>query len=223
MDVYKVLIIEDDSTLCTELRVLLTNNGYDACQISDFSNSIGEVKKSNPHLILLDINLPVEDGFQICTKIRTFSTVPIIFVTSKKTDMDELHSIMLGGDAFITKPYNTAILLARIASLLNRSNPASTRDILVHKDVKLHLENSTISFGGKKVEMTKNEFKIMCYLFKHTDKICSRSDIIGYLWDEQVYVEDNSLSVNITRIRDKLTTIGVVDFIKTKHRQGYMI
>jgi len=134
--------------------------------------------------------------------------------------MDELNSIMLGGDAFITKPYNTAILLAKIASLLKKAYPAQQREQIVYGDAVLHLESSSLDYNGRSVELTKNELKILYYLFKNGGKICSRGDMIEYLWDNQLYVDDNALSVNINRIREKLAGIGLTDFIKTKHRQG---
>lgn len=137
--------------------------------------------------------------------------------------MDELNSIMLGGDAFITKPYNTAILLAKIASLLKKAYPTTEREILVHESVKLHLDSGKIEYNGKLAELTKNELKILFYLFKHAGTICSRVDLIEFLWDNQLYVDDNALSVNINRIRDKLSSIGLSNFIKTKHRQGYTL
>ncbi len=182
-----------------------------------------QIQDEKPHLILLDIKLPGENGFALCSKIRTFSEVPIIFVTSCNTDMDELNSIMLGGDAFITKPYNTAILLAKIASLLKKTYPAQQREKIVYGDAVLHLESSSLDYNGRSVELTKNELKILYYLFKNGGKICSRGDMIEYLWDNQLYVDDNALSVNINRIREKLAGIGLTDFIKTKHRQGYTI
>ena len=151
------------------------------------------------------------------------SEVPIIFVTSCNTDMDELNSIMLGGDAFITKPYNTAILLAKIASLLKKAYPAQQQEQIAYGDAVLHLESSSLDYHGQSVELTKNELKILYYLFKNGGKICSRGDMIEYLWDNQLYVDDNALSVNINRIREKLAGIGLTDFIKTKHRQGYTI
>ena len=159
-----------------------------------------------------------------CASQRNIITeVPIIFVTSCNTDMDELNSIMLGGDAFITKPYNTAILLAKIASLLKKAYPAQQREQIVYGDAVLHLESSSLDYNGRSVELTKNELKILYYLFKNGGKICSRGDMIEYLWDNQLYVDDNALSVNINRIREKLAGIGLTDFIKTKHRQGYTI
>ena len=184
---------------------------------------IDQIKAEQPHLIILDIKLPGTSGFSLCTEIRTFSEVPIIFVTSCNTDMDELNSIMLGGDAFITKPYNTAILLAKIASLLKKAYPTQQREQMVYGDAVLRLESSSLDYHGQSVELTKNELKILYYLFKNGGKICSRGDMIEYLWDNQLYVDDNALSVNINRIREKLAGIGLTDFIKTKHRQGYTI
>ncbi len=221
---YKILIIEDDSTIQTQLRNLLTGNGYEVETVTDFRNTVEHVKTFAPHLVLLDIKLPGSSGFEICSQIRAFSDMPIIFVTSSNTDMDELNSIMLGGDAFITKPYNTAILLAKIASLLRKASAsAQTAEVLSWNGADLHLESSMIAYHEKQAELTKNEVKILYYLFKHAGKICPRSDIVDFLWDNQLYVDDNALSVNITRIREKLAGIGLTDFIKTKHRQGYTI
>lgn len=223
MENYKIMIIEDDITTQKELQTLLKSNGYMTTAVNEFSSVIETVKKENPHLILLDINLPVENGFSLCPQIRMFSNMPIIFVTSCDTDMDELNSIMLGGDAFITKPYNTAILLAKIASLLKRTYFTRQNETLIYKGIILHLENSRLEYENKQVELTKNELKILYYLFKNAGTICARNNIIDFLWDNQLYVDDNALSVNINRIRGKLSFIGLNDFIKTKHRQGYII
>ena len=145
---YKIMIIEDDPVIQGELQTLLNGNGYATIGIKDFSAVIEQIQDEKPHLILLDIKLPGENGFALCSKIRTFSEVPIIFVTSCNTDMDELNSIMLGGDAFITKPYNTAILLAKIASLLKKAYPAQQREQIVYGDVVLHLESSSLDYHG---------------------------------------------------------------------------
>ena len=180
-------------------------------------------KAEKPHLVLLDIKLPNESGFSICSQIRSDSNVPIIFVTSCNTDMDELNSIMLGGDAFIAKPYHTAILLAKIASLLKRAYPVHQSEQMAYGGAVLHLESSSLNYDGQSVDLTKNELKILYYLFKNAGKICARGDMVEFLWDNQLYVDDNALSVNINRIREKLAGIGLTDFIKTKHRQGYTI
>ena len=219
----KILIIEDDPVIRTELITLLEGNNYEASVVTDFSAVVQTVKAFRPHLILLDIKLPQTNGFTLCSQIRSFSNVPIIFVTSCTTDMDELNSIMLGGDAFITKPYNTAILLAKIASLLKRAYPTEAQTSLTYQGTILHLDSSKIEYVGQQADLTKNELKILCYLFKHAGAICARADIVEYLWDNQVYIDDNALSVNINRIREKLASIGLTDFIKTKHRQGYTL
>ncbi len=223
MNIDRILIIEDDFTIQTQLKNLLSGNGYETEVVTDFSNVIGQLKTFAPHLVLLDIKLPGNNGFEICSQIRTFSDMPIVFVTSSNTDMDELNSIMLGGDAFITKPYNTAILLAKIASLLRRVYASGQAEILTWNGAVLHLESSVIEYNGQTAGLTKNELKILYYLFKNAGKICPRSDIIDFLWDNQLYVDDNALSVNMTRIREKLASIGLTGFIKTKHRQGYIL
>ena len=219
----KILIVEDDITIQAQLKTLLSGNGYEVLAVMDFSQTIQQIKAFVPHLVILDIKLPRNNGFEICSEIRTFSEIPIVFVTSSNTDMDELNSIMLGGDAFVTKPYNTAILLAKIASLLKRAYPVAGQEALSCNGITLHLESGKIEYAGRQTDLTKNELKILYYLFKHAGTICMRADIVEYLWDNQLYVDDNALSVNINRIRDKLSAIGVTGFIKTKHRQGYII
>ena len=220
---WKIAVIEDDSIIRTELEMLLKVNDYEVAVIQDFSDVVQKIKAIQPHLILLDINLPEESGFSICAKIRDFSELPIIFVTASTTDMDELNSIMLGGDAFITKPYHTAILLAKIASLLKRVYPVGDQEKLSCDGAVLYPESGKIEYEGKWMELTKTEMKIMCYLFRHAGIICTRADMVEYLWDNQLYVDDNALSVHINRIRDKLSSLGLRDFIKTKHGQGYRI
>ena len=219
----KIFIVEDDFTIQTQLKTLLSGNGYEVEAVTDFAGIIEQFKAFAPHLVLLDIKLPGNNGFEICSQIRSFSDIPIVFVTSSNTDMDELNSIMLGGDAFITKPYNTAILLAKIASLLRRAYASGQSETLTWNGAALHLESSFIEYNGQKAELTKNELKILYYLFKNAGKICSRSDITEFLWDNELYVDDNALSVNINRIREKLAGIALTDFIETKHRQGYTI
>ena len=182
-----------------------------------------QTRSFTPDLILLDIRLPGNDGFAVCSQIRSFCDSPVIFVTACNTDMDELSSILSGGDAFITKPYNTAILLARINALLRRSRTQRQPEMLSWSGAVLHPECSQLTYDGKTADLTKNELKILYYLFTHAGKICSRSDIVDFLWDQQIYVDDNALSVNITRIRNKLKMLGLTDFILTKHRQGYLI
>ena len=219
---YKILIIEDDEAICRELQMLLQKQGYEAI-CWNMQEDIRElVKTHDPHIILLDINLPQMDGFTVCSQLRSFSKVPIIFVTSRNTDMDELCSMQMGGDDFITKPYNTSILLARIAALLKRSYEWKDQN-LTHHGVLLDVAMSRVEFQNNTRELTKNEVKILHYMFQHKGEIIPREDLIDYLWDNKLFIDDNALSVNVTRIRNKLRELGVEDFIVTRHRQGYQI
>ena len=223
MSGYRIMIVEDDFSIQTQLKTLLSGNGYTVQAVTDFSKTVEQIKAFAPHLILLDIKLPGNSGFEICSQIRGFSDMPVVFVTSSGTDMDELNSIMLGGDAFITKPYNTAILLAKIASLLRRAYASGQTEILTWNGAALHLESSFLEYNERKADLTKNELKILYYLFKNAGKICPRGDIVDFLWDNQLYIDDNTLSVHMSRIREKLASIGLTGFIKTKHRQGYTL
>lgn len=219
---YTILIIEDDEAICKELQMLLEKQGYEAV-CWNLQEDIKElVKTLDPHIILLDINLPQMDGFTICSQLRSFSMVPIIFVTSRNTDMDELCSMQMGGDDFITKPYNTSILLARIAALLKRSYEWKDQN-LTHNGVTLDVAMSRVGYQNNARELTKNEVKILHYMFQHKGEIIPREDLIDYLWDNKLFIDDNALSVNVTRIRNKLRELGVEDFIVTRHRQGYQI
>lgn len=221
---FKIMIIDDNEQLQNEIGNLLITNGYGIIKPKEFHNISNQVKEHNPDLILLDINLPQDDGFKICTEIRGFSKLPIIFITSRNTNIDELMGITLGGDDFITKPYNTQILLARINSLIKRSYPSNSNiDVVEYNGIKLNILSSTVEHNGNSVELTKNELKILHYLLLKKGKIVSRVDIMEYLWDSSLFVNDNTLTVNITRIRNKIEEIGVSDFIKTKRGQGYII
>ena len=222
MRMYTILIIEDDEAICRELQMLLQKQGDEAI-CWNMQEDIRElVKTHDPHIILLDINLPQMDGFTVCSQLRSFSKVPIIFVTSRNTDMDELCSMQMGGDDFITKPYNTSILLARIAALLKRSYEWKDQN-LTHHGVLLDVAMSRVEYQNNTRELTKNEVKILHYMFQHKGEIIPREDLIDYLWDNKLFIDDNALSVNVTRIRNKLRELGVEDFIVTRHRQGYQI
>ena len=221
---FTIMIIDDNEQLQNEIGNLLMINGYSVLKPKSFDNIPKTVKESSPELILLDINLPNDDGFKICTEIRSFSKVPIIFITSRNTNIDELMAITLGGDDFITKPYNTQILLARINALIKRVYPNNSNlDVMEYNGLKLNILTSTIEHSGNSEELTKNELKILYYLLINKEKIVSRAEIMEYLWDSSMFVNDNTLTVNITRIRNKIEEIGLKDFIKTKRGQGYII
>lgn len=220
---FNILVVEDNEKIRSELCVLLKNNAYNPYGIKEFNNIVNEVNGNKYDIILLDINLPYDDGFKICTDIRQFSDIPIIFVTSRDTDLDELMSITLGGDDFITKPYNTQVLLARISSILKRVYKKQEGESLEHNGVIIDILTSKVSYLNKSEELTKNELKILVYLLNNKGKIVSRFDIMDYLWESSMFINDNTLTVNINRIRHKLEGIGATDFIKTKRGQGYII
>lgn len=237
---YKIIIVEDDKEIREELSILLKNVGYEVELITDFSTVNDDMNEKNnkktnlniedqilskdAHLILLDINLPNKNGYEICKKIRAKSKVPIIFVTSRNNTIDELNGIMLGGDDYIEKPYNIPILLARIQNLLNRVYSNKNQESKIeYKNIVLDVLKSTVTYNSHEIELTKTELKTLYYLFKNKDKIVSRNEIIDYLWDNQVYADDNNLSVIITRLREKLKDLGVEDLIETKRGLGYKI
>lgn len=219
----KIIIIEDEEKIRNELKCFLTNYDYEVIAISDFENVVDEVSSLEAHLILLDINLPVCDGYYLCRKIREKSDVPIIVVTSRDTEMDELMSMNLGADDFVTKPYNTQILLARINSILKRTYKKTNSDIIKYKELELDLSKNTVSFENQEVELTKNEFRILNCLIKNEGKIVSRGDLMDYLWDLDLFIDDNTLTVNINRLRKKLSEIGCSGYIETKRGRGYIM
>lgn len=221
---FKIIIVEDDKEIREELKILLQNRAYEVKIISEFENIEDKILKENAHLVLLDINLPNKNGYEICSKLRAKSKIPIIFVTSRNNSMDELKGIMLGGDDYIEKPYNVPILLARIQNLLNRTYSSEKKNSEIeYKGITLDTLKSTIKYQEKEIELTKTEIKTLHYLFTNKEKIIARADIINYLWDNEVYADDNSLSVIITRLREKLKEIGIENLIETKRGQGYKI
>lgn len=221
----KLLIVEDEETIRRELEIYLAAAGYKVALIQDFSNMVEEILSENPDLVLLDVNLPGASGLEICEQIRKTSQVPIIFVTGNNTSMDELNCILRGGDDYVSKPYQLPVLMARIAAVLRRTlgNMDTDSMKLEYKGVLLDIASAQISKGIHKRELTKNELKILHCLYLHSGEIVSRMDMIDFLWDNEVFIDDNTLSVNITRIRKKLKEIGVPEFIETKRGLGYRI
>lgn len=220
----KLMIIEDSKTIREELKALLNRYGYEVFASDKFENIIKDVENEKPHLILLDINLPIYDGFYICREIRKNSNIPIIIVTSRDNEVDELMSINLGADDFVTKPYNTQILLARISSVLKRVyNDSENMDILEYKDLSLNLSKGTVKSSIDSLEISKNDIKILSYLIKNKEKIVTREELMNYMWNSDLYVDDNTLSVNINRLRKKLEEIGLKDYIETRRGLGYII
>lgn len=220
----KILIIEDDKKLRTELKIFLEKNGYQVSILEEFKNPIENILKENADLILLDINLPYIDGEYICKELRKTSDIPIIIVTSRDNEIDELISLNNGADQYVTKPYNIQILLAKISGLLRRTqnNEINQNKINCNKFI-LNISKSLIENGEKKIELTKNELKILHFLVLNKGKILSRDEIMNYLWDSESFIDDNTLTVNMTRLRTKLEELGIKDIIQTKRGQGYIL
>ena len=219
----KIMIIEDNENLKRELIEFLSRYGYEAYGIDDYKSVIQIALNDSPDLILLDINLPYYDGFYICNEIRKKNNIPIIIVTSRDSDMDEIMSMNLGADDFITKPYNTQVLLARIGSLLRRTGNSNVQDILEYKGLKLNINKGEVTYKDKSTDLSKNEFKILTCLMKNKESIVSREDLMDYLWNSDLFIDDNTLSVNITRLRKKLDDLGLKNAIETKRGIGYIL
>lgn len=217
----KIIIVEDDKMLAQELKELLYNNGYESMIIEDFEKTTEKILKQNADMILLDINLPNINGEFLLKEIRKKSSIPIIMVTSRDTEADEVISMSTGADDYITKPYNPTILLLRIEAILKRVNKENEK--IEYRDVELDKDRSLIKRKDKQVILSKNEILIFDFLIKNQGKIVSRDDIINYLWDSEEFVDDNTLSVNMTRLRNKLAEIQLENVIETRRGQGYIL
>ena len=218
-----ILIIEDDPVIREELQLLLENEGCHAAAVTEFSKIPQQVQALSPDLILLDLSLPNRDGLTLCADIRKCSKVPIIVVTSRDSTTDELRALSLGSDDYITKPYNIPVLLARIRAVLRRSGGASEPECLEAAGLRLDLAKGTVTADGQTAELTRNELQILAHLLRRSGEIVSRGDLIEALWDSRIYIDDNTLSVNMTRLRGKLEEIGKGGCIKTRRGMGYQL
>lgn len=219
----KIFIIEDEKTIRNELSQLLKKYGYE-CESSDQFEVITELAlQSGAELILLDINLPYQDGFQVCREIRKKSDVPIIVLTSRNTDFDELMSLSIGADDYVSKPYNAQVLLARIQKLLARFYETQANALLMHKGLTLDILKAEMRYGEKTEALTKNEMGILRLLMLNKGNIIPRDDIIDELWQSEEFIDENTLNVNIVRLRKKLAEIGLPDYLETKRGLGYRV
>ncbi len=221
----KILIIEDDVNYRDNLCKLLEKWQFKLVVAEDFSNIIEIFIKEQPNLILLDINLPQYDGFYWCSKIRELSKVPIIFISSRNTTIDMVMSINMGGDDFIQKDFDQQILIAKINAILRRTySYIDTNDTIIeHKGLVLNLKDGQVYYDDKKINLTGNEFRILSILMENKGNIVTREKIMRKLWESENFVDDNTLTVNVTRLRKKLEYVGKTDFIITKKGQGYII
>lgn len=222
---FKILIVEDDPKLREITLENIVKWGFNGCCVQDFNHVFDEFVKYEPHLVLMDINLTAFDGYYWCNKIREVSKVPIIFISSRNTNMDIIMAVNMGGDDYIQKPFSLDVLIAKINALLRRTyNYANAvANIIEHKGVVLNLKDNSVIFQHEKLELTKNEFKILYTLMKDNGEIISRDTIMRALWEDESFVDDNTLTVNINRLRKKLEDLGLVGYIQTKKGQGYVI
>lgn len=219
----KIMIIEDEADIRNELAQLLGNEGFMVAILEQTDTAAARINEEKPDLVLLDIGLQGKDGYTLCLEIRRVSQVPIIFVTSRETSIDELKALSVGGDDYITKPYNIPVLIARIKVALRRCGENTAADHIQVKGLVLNTLKGTLEHNGKSVEATKNEVKILACLMQRPGEIISRMNLIEYLWENQIYIDDNTLSVNMTRLRSKLTDLGLKDYIITKRGMGYKV
>ena len=215
----KIFIVEDDKSICMELVEILENEGYAASYLTDFEHSKEEILAARADLILMDINIPGINGRNLLKEIRKESDIPVIMVTSRTSEMDEVLSMSYGADDYITKPYNPTILLLRIAAVLKRME--GSQNAASYRGAEVNFSKGTIRLGEKEQVLTKNEMIIFQRLLSSKDKIVSRDEIMTDLWDNEEYVNDNALTVNISRLRTKLAELGLPDAIETRKKQGY--
>lgn len=225
--IYSIFIVEDDKKLNELIKNNLEKYGYKVTLVENYSNIKSEFIKSNPHIVIMDINLPYYDGFYWCRDIRTVSNVPIIFISARDSDMDQVMAIENGGDDYITKPFSYDILLAKIKGVIRRTygeySESGSSEVYEVNGLYMHMNQNIVEFSGKKIELSKKEFTLLYSLLKDEGKIVGREELLEILWNDIEFVDDNTLSVNITRLRKRLEDIGIIDAIETKRGQGYKL
>ena len=215
----KILIVEDDEKLRNELKTFLINNGYEVDTLTEFNDTINSILNKQTDLILLDINLPYLNGEVIVKSLKQNVKTPVIIITSQSSDIDELLCLNYGADDFVSKPFNLQVLLARINRLLKEE----VSDFLRYNDLEVNLLNSTMKYNNNVMELSKNELKILGFLIKNKGHIVSRDDLMDYMWNTNEFVDDNTLTVNVNRLRSKMEEIGIVGAIETRRGQGYIL
>lgn len=219
------MMIEDDEKIRRIVADTLKKWQYDVAEVTQFDRILTEFENMNPHLVLLDINLPIYDGYYWCQQIRSVSKVPIIFLSSRNQNMDIIMAINMGGDDFIQKPFDLDILVTKINALIRRKYTYQENENtwINHRGLKLFVTNSTIEYGGETVELSRNEFILLQLMMRSIGKIISREDMMQALWNEEQFVDDNTLTVNVNRLRRKLAMLGLEEFIHTRKGMGYLI
>lgn len=220
----KIMIVEDEAVIRQLIGEELAKWKFEVFQTTDFNNVLEDFERENPQLVLLDINLPVFDGYYWCQQIREVSKVPIVFISSRNTNMDQIMAMNMGADDYITKPFQVDILVAKINALLRRSyNYVEGGETLDHNGITLNMDNSSMEINGEVIDLSKNEYRLLFILMKQHGKILSREKLLRALWDDERFVDDNTLTVNINRLRRKIQQAGIDEYIQTKVGQGYII
>lgn len=221
---YKIMIVEDDMGIASGIVKQTASWGYDAEVVTDFHNVVAEFSRIQPHLVLMDISLPFFNGYHWCQEIRKLSKVPIIFISSASDNMNIVMAMNMGADDFVTKPFDSSVLIAKIQALLRRTYDfGSFSSLMEHNGAILNMSDQTLHFMGTQVSLTKNEYKILETMMKNKGKVISRDKLMERLWESDNFVDENTLSVNVGRLRKKLDGIGLTDYIKTKFGVGYII
>ncbi len=221
---YKILIVEDDAVIAKEIARHLENWGMQTFIVQDLSQVMKEFARESPHLVLMDISLPFYNGYYWCSEIRKVSSVPVIFLSSASENMNIVMAMNMGGDDFIAKPFDFSVLLAKVQAMLRRAYAfAGQTNLLEYRGVILNLSNTSLEINGESVELTKNEFRILQLLFERRGDIVTREEIMKHLWDGDCFVDDNTLAVNMVRLRKKLQEKGLEQFITTKKGLGYRL
>lgn len=221
---YRILIVEDDQVIATAIENRIKSWGYETKCIDDFQNVFVQFAAFDPHLVLMDISLPFFNGYHWCSEIRKVSKVPILFISSASDNMNIVMAINMGGDDFIAKPFDLEVLTVKIQALLRRSYDFTAHtNILEHKGAVLNTNDTTLTYQGKKLELTKNDYRILMTLMENKGKVITRENLMIKLWESDEYIDENTLTVNMARLRRKMEGIGLDDFITTKKGIGYII
>lgn len=221
---YRILVVEDDEVIAGLMEKHLSKWDYDVRVVKNFKNVMEEFAEYNPHIVMMDVGLPFYNGYHWCTCIRNVSKVPVIFISSMSDNMNIVMAMNMGGDDFITKPFDLNVMTAKIQAMLRRTYSFSEKtNVIEHMGVILNVNNQIVTYNDKNIELTKNEFRIIQILMENVGKCISRDNIIEALWENETFIDDNTLTVNVTRLRKKLSEIGIGDYIKTRKGMGYII
>lgn len=221
---YRILIIEDDRTIAGAVKKHLEKWGFEAKYTENFKDILSDFSEYSPHLVLMDIGLPFYNGFYWCAEIRKVSKVPVVFISSASDNMNIVMAMNMGGDDFIAKPFDLTVLMAKIQAILRRTYDFGTEtSVITHKGAMLNISDASLFFNGEKIELTKNEYRILLTLFENKGKVVSRDFLMNKLWETDSYVDENTLTVNVSRLRKKLEKSGLTGFIETKSGMGYIV